>query len=430
MVGVKSLLLNVLIVVLPIFIYELILERHPMTKRRREILLGLLSSFSIIMCISFPFMASPGYLFDLRDIPLFLSFLYGGYPAGLIATATMYLYRLHFGGIGFYVALFAFPPAILVTAWFARRFSTFSRKKKYLFGIGIEFFRLMLKMIFTAWFIPYVPDFTLLTAASSIIGIFTMLFSIYIIEFFDDTRKLKLEMVHTEKLKVVSELAASIAHEVRNPMTTARGFAQLLKQDSSLTSAQLSYVSWIVSELDRAQGIITEYLSFARPEENEDNEIDVAKEILQVVNLLTPYAASSSVVLRQDIESSLWVAGNGAKIGQALLNIIKNAIEAMPTGGTVQVIAKCNGESAHIEIIDGGVGMSEAEMKQLGTPYFSTKANGTGLGLAMTYQVVKMMNGKIEAVSTKGKGTQFIIDLPMCRVEKQAVEESKTVFAR
>jgi two-component system, sporulation sensor kinase B len=140
-------------------------------------------------------------------------------------------------------------------------------------------------------------------------------------------------LTQSEKLQVVSELAASIAHEVRNPITAVRGFTQLLSQDESVQKRFSRELSIMISELDRAHHIISDYFSFARPEGEEAQVIHAVKYVSHAVSVLTPFANANSVTIKESYQDQLYVTGHPNEIEQALINLIKNAIEAYRTVG-------------------------------------------------------------------------------------------------
>lgn len=224
--------------------------------------------------------------------------------------------------------------------------------------------------------------------------------------------QLQHELQRSEKLKVVSELAASVAHEVRNPMTSTRGFLQLMSQDDNLNSAQKRYIDISIEELDRAQSIIQDYLSLAKPNKHGLVRINVSEELDHVIQLMSTYTTFNNTTILHEIEDNLFIKANRDEMKQVLINLIKNAIEAIDKYGTVTVNASSSRETVFIEIIDDGVGMSPHQVGRLGTPFYSTKDKGTGIGLTISFQIIELLQGKIEVKSEVGKGTTFTIKLP------------------
>ncbi|MCA1296526.1 sensor histidine kinase [Paenibacillus sp. alder61] len=218
------------------------------------------------------------------------------------------------------------------------------------------------------------------------------------------------ELQRSEKMEIISELAASVAHEVRNPLQVTRGFLQLLmaKQNSS----DKVYLSMALEELDRASNIITDFLTFAKPEVGKVTELNVLNEFIHIEGILVPMANLQGGKISVHIPQDLYIKGNSSKFKQAFINIIKNSIESLNGEGEIQIWAYEKDGEVSIHIKDTGEGMDEEVLSRLGEPYFSNKTKGTGLGLMVTFRIIEIMNGKISFTSEKGVGTEAVIRFP------------------
>ena len=214
----------------------------------------------------------------------------------------------------------------------------------------------------------------------------------------------------SEKMEIISGLAASVAHEVRNPLQVTRGFLQLLRESSS--DKDRHFMGLAIEELDRASHIITDFLTFAKPELDEVTVLNVALELKHIEGILRPLANLQGGTIRLDIPSQLYIQGNSSKLKQALINIIKNSIEALNGQGEITILAYKEKQEIVVRIKDDGEGMNESELAKLGEPYFSNKTKGTGLGLMVTFRIVEVMQGKLEFSSTKGVGTEAVLRFP------------------
>ncbi|MFC5701399.1 ATP-binding protein [Cohnella faecalis] len=217
----------------------------------------------------------------------------------------------------------------------------------------------------------------------------------------------------TEKMKIISDLAASVAHEVRNPLQVTRGFLQLLSEKSDLENK--NYFGMAINELDRASTIITDFLTFAKPEMETLVMLDLSEEIKKIEGIMSPLAALHGGILVIDIPENLHIYGNSSKLKQAFINIIKNSIEAIGKDGVIGIYAYSTERDVILRISDNGEGMEEEKLASLGEPFFSTKSKGTGLGLMVTFRIIEAMKGSIEFRSTKGKGTEAIIRFPLIK---------------
>ncbi|MCM3090288.1 MULTISPECIES: PAS domain-containing sensor histidine kinase [unclassified Cytobacillus] len=233
--------------------------------------------------------------------------------------------------------------------------------------------------------------------------------------FKDITEKLEMEeqLRKSDTLNVIGELAAGIAHEIRNPMTALKGFIQLL--ESSVKEDHTMYFNVITTELSRIDSIINEFLILAKPQAVKFIEKDISQIMKETVDLLSAQAVLHNVQFRTYYEQNLpKVFCETNQMKKVFINIIKNAIEVMPKGGYITVsVQKGPGHKVHITIRDEGTGIPAHKIKKLGEPFYTTKERGTGLGLMVTYKIIEEHKGTIEVESKLGKGTVFHIYLPL-----------------
>ncbi len=222
------------------------------------------------------------------------------------------------------------------------------------------------------------------------------------------------ELQRSEKMEMISQLAASVAHEVRNPLQVTRGFLQILGGKSK-DDKDKGYMQLAIDELDRASEIITDFLTFAKPQLENTNVLNLANELQQIEGILVPLATMQGGIIRTNLSADMFVKGNSSKFKQALINIIKNSIEALGEDGLIEISAHKseNSNEVIIRVKDNGEGISEADLKRLGEPYYSKKTKGTGLGLMVTFRIIELMEGRVEYISTKGLGTEAVIHLPI-----------------
>ncbi|PYY29662.1 PAS domain S-box protein [Paenibacillus illinoisensis] len=214
-----------------------------------------------------------------------------------------------------------------------------------------------------------------------------------------------------DKLNVVGQLAAGFAHEIRNPLTTLRGFLQIMQSKENWNS---EYANIMVAEIDRIDSIISEFLTIAKPQSMSYKKNDVRSILQNVIKLLEAQATLHNIQFRVHVESYLpLVKCSEIEIKQVFVNLIKNAIEAMPSGGVISVVIVVQTNYIYIRFIDQGVGIPETLVQRLGEPFFTTKEKGTGLGLMMCYKIISDHKGKLTVNSIVGEGTTFEIQLPL-----------------
>ncbi|WP_198299703.1 ATP-binding protein [Tumebacillus avium] len=220
------------------------------------------------------------------------------------------------------------------------------------------------------------------------------------------------ELLHrSDKLTAIGQLAAGIAHEIRNPLTAIKGFTQLLKERAQ---HNVEYYDVILSELDRANLIVGEFLLLAKPQLAEFRPASLEQILLLIITLLEPEANLHDVRIRMRFEPVPDVFIEENQIKQVLLNLLQNAIEAMPDGGELTIeLASFGADQIRLRLVDQGNGMSEEQLQKLGDPFFSTKEKGTGLGLMVSFKIIEDHGGKLNITSVVGVGTTIDLLLPV-----------------
>ncbi|MGM1035178.1 MAG: ATP-binding protein [Bacillota bacterium] len=221
------------------------------------------------------------------------------------------------------------------------------------------------------------------------------------------------EMQQAKQLNSVGQLAATIAHEIRNPITVVKGFAQLLDQEKELNETEKFYVQTMLTELEYTQVIINDYLSLAKPQTDNVQVIPLNDEIQKISDILTSFANNRNIGFLLDFRDDLHINMNPIELKQILVNIMKNGIESMNKPGFIKVETEQERTMAKIRITDTGIGLSKEQLEILGTPFYSLKDRGTGIGLTVCYSIVQKYKGKIVVQSEVNKGTSFTIYLPL-----------------
>jgi len=215
------------------------------------------------------------------------------------------------------------------------------------------------------------------------------------------------EMARLDRLHMVGEMAASIGHEIRNPMTTVRGFLQLLekKEDCARYSG---YFTLMIDELDRANSIINEYLSLAK-NKAVDLKVQNIKQIVETIApLIAVNAMNSDKHIKLELEDIPDILLNEKEIRQLILNLVNNGLEAMSPGGTVVIRTFLDGRDVVLAVQDQGKGIEPELLEKLGTPFFTTKEKGTGLGLAVCYSIAARHGAEIK-IETGPTGSTFSV---------------------
>jgi signal transduction histidine kinase len=215
------------------------------------------------------------------------------------------------------------------------------------------------------------------------------------------------------KLAVVGELAAGVAHEIRNPLTTLKGFTQLMASNADPT--QTSYIEIMLSELDRIERITNEFMAVAKPQSTTFHQLNLNLLLEQVIQFLNPQALLNNVRIQFTYETDRNVIHcDGNQLKQVFINIIKNALEAMQNGGALEIeVESIEDSSVVIRFTDNGVGIPEDILPKLGEPFYSLKSKGTGLGLTVSSRIIEAHHGQISFNSVLNKGTIVEVKLPL-----------------
>ena len=220
-------------------------------------------------------------------------------------------------------------------------------------------------------------------------------------------KKLEKEMIRMDQMTLVSEMAASIGHEVRNPMSTVRGFLQLLGESSHFAQYR-EYIPLMISELDRANSILTEFLAISRT----TTLAFVRQNLNTIIDGVLPFVQVEAICDKKSIKLELNklpdLLLDHKEIRQVIHNLVRNGLEAMGQGGCLTIITSHSEQEVTLAFHDEGAGISPEIMERLGTPFLTTKAKGTGLGLAYCFGVAARHNAKISAISSPQGTTLYM----------------------
>ncbi|MFP3509320.1 ATP-binding protein [Peribacillus sp. SIMBA_075] len=220
------------------------------------------------------------------------------------------------------------------------------------------------------------------------------------------------EIVRTEKLKYVGQLAAGVAHEIRNPLTTIKGFFQLLKsQDHDKTLIE-KYSDVMLHEVDRVNVFVTQLLDLAKPHQLEWEKIDLKDFLDEIIDTYTSSIPSSPVKLINGVTQSVFVYSDKNRLRQVLLNVLNNSSEAIETKGQIELHLTAVSQYVKLMIRDDGKGISPENFKKIGMPFYTTKPDGNGLGVATCIQIMEELKGRFQIESVYDEGTKVTLIIP------------------
>jgi two-component system, sporulation sensor kinase E len=231
-----------------------------------------------------------------------------------------------------------------------------------------------------------------------------------------ELRQTEERLRRTDKLSVVGELSASVAHEIRNPLTSLKGLVQLLQMEDE--KHQL-YYQIMIDELNRINHIVSELLLLAKPQQIKYTEADLQVILHDVISLLKTEASLHNIQIEFEVQDHhVMLECEPNQLKQLFINIVKNAIEASSSENVVLISLQSSDNHVTVRVKDEGIGISKELMERIGEPFYSSKEKGTGLGMTVSFKIVQSHNGTIKFNSEPEKGTEVIVQLPIKHEDK------------
>ena len=224
------------------------------------------------------------------------------------------------------------------------------------------------------------------------------------------------QLRRADRLSALGELSAGLAHEIRNPLGSIEGAVQILGRHDLPENARKEFTDLASREVVRLKGLLTHFLEFARPQSPRIVTCEIDSLLQSVVKLASETANMAKAVLRVEASESLPpVSVDSEQIKQVLLNLVINAVQAMPRGGRVTLRAHREGDWVRVDVEDEGVGIAPEHLERVFDPFFTTRTSGTGLGLSIAYQIVSQHSGHIAVKKNAQRGMTFSVTLPVAR---------------
>ncbi|MCJ8009593.1 ATP-binding protein [Lederbergia wuyishanensis] len=361
---------------------------------------------SIVLCFLFSYRISDSIVLDLRMVPYVIGALYMRFSP-ILGLLIIFLRAIHGIDYGFYFVLCYYGLfgiiSWFISPWFLRQRSNHRILISTCFTILSSISLIIYLEVLDQSYLMF--DFFIAFLIVLPIGVAMLSF---IIEMIEKYHLLYQQVLKTEKLEAVEQMGAAISHEILNPLTSAIGFTQLLDEESVESRKKIQYLSIIKGELEAAEQVIKDYLTFSKPQIESVEKLNVNEELFRLLKFLEPLANINSVKLLTKFSAKVYLDGDRQKFQQCFINILRNVIESLPNGGDVLIETECTQKNIFIIIKDSGLGMSKSSLKRLGEPYYLTNGKkGTGLGIMVAYSIVRAMGGTIDVKSEIGIGTTF-----------------------
>jgi len=424
----KDIILQMFFAHMPFVMYNIFYRDQSRNYSKSFITLS--SAICLFLSMTFGASVVHGYFYDIRYTIIFFGMIFGGLQTGFILLAEFLLYRLYIGGDGVFIAivimLMTFPGSYLLY----RIYNQSEKRSLILLLAGVFFSITPLVAVYLKNPVSIIDNLTfhmVVIPMQNLVGCWMLitLFRKAVIE-----KDLFISYAQNERVRAISHVAASLVHEVRNPLTAVKGFLTLIRDGVSDRGRIERYIEICMSEIARTEYILSEYLAISKPIGNKQEPTNL-EELLRITkDVMSPYANMHNVLLEiVNPPEPVWILANPDKMKQVLVNFIKNAVEAcaeLPnTRGIVTLRLQVEARKVVLTIQDNGIGMTEEQAKRLGSIYFSTKSNGTGLGMTFSYQAILSFGGTVSVQSAPGAGTKFTISLPIYNRGEKAKEMDK-----
>jgi two-component system, sporulation sensor kinase B len=407
---IMNLLLNLLFLIVGVLTYAFFRMRRDCKKPYLHIpLFILLCNIVAVLCVTVSTDFVKGFYSNLRSVIIPLSTLLGGPIGGGSTLIVLISYRffLNCGGTLLYVIISI--SMYCLTLYVRPYWSRLNNVRKIIFANGLILFASLI-WLGSSIYVFHITIPLLELTVYLICNILGTSIVIYLILVMVSQLRLKERMIKAEKTQVISEMAASISHEIRNPLTSTKGFLQLLQSDTLSKEQQAFYIKLALDGVKQANDVITDYVTFAKPSTHSCEKISLQQEVRRAIRFITPLATASNITIEVSYSQiTAYTYGEKQRLHQCLLNMFKNSIEAMPNGGTLSVRLTVDQFVPSLLITDTGIGMSQEQIDRLGSPFYSTKEKGTGLGMMVVFSILQAMNAQISICSESNVGTTMHI---------------------
>jgi signal transduction histidine kinase len=236
-----------------------------------------------------------------------------------------------------------------------------------------------------------------------------------------DLRNSRDELIQVERLATAGKMAASFAHEIRNPLSSMRMLTQMLRKPSLTEAKRHQSQQYILEEIERIDLIVKGLMDFAKPEELKLEKYDLQRLLREIASLMEANLQHHKISLIESYDSAVGpVLFDYDKIKQVIINLLLNAMAAQPSDGEIEISTEKNGDQVCMCVSDNGTGIPPSDLERVFEPFFTTKLEGTGLGLANSKRIIDQHSGEMRIESILGQGTKVTIEIPIKANASQA----------
>ena len=406
---INIIIVNVVLITFPILLYFFYtVYANVKGINNNDLYLSFTLIISLYLCFKFGDVVSNNIVLLFCNIPIVIAYVKKKWPIAVILSAVIILYSinvLHYNLYGVTTIKYI-SYAIL---YFVKYHKTKTRKINFINQIAI----LQGFFISFEYFIQnHTSSFrSLFNIFIAVISIYTITFLIlYIFKIGDDISKIYLSYKELQQDKQIKESLFKITHEIKNPIAVCKGYIDMF--DINKKEESLKYISIIKSEIDRTLNILTDLSELNKVKITKDI-VDINMIIEEIIDSVTLLFGDKNIVINCSELDEIYIDGDYNKLKQVFINIFKNCYEAINDNGIINIDTSIEDKMYIIKIKDNGMGMSSETLNKIGEVFYTTKRNGTGIGVALSKQIINAHNGKLEYTSQLGVGTTAIVKIPL-----------------
>lgn len=400
----KEIIAGIILIVFPLLMYLVFSCYSAINNKKLERVIFILTLVTSLY-ICFKYSVSNSKLLLLCNIPLLICYLKREMLFGLVITLAIVLFSYQYD-VNIYIVIFKYVCYFLLYIWLNKR-----KDFNYLFfkssGIVQAFF------ITFEYFMSYHEGINELVSLFIIVFFiyFVTFFSLYLFKLADNITSLYILVNSVNEENKIKNSLFKLTHEIKNPLAVCKGYIDMMDYDDINKCKR--YIGIIKSELDRSLNVMADFVDYSK--------IKINKEEMDIVLLLDDIYQSFEILMKNKninfcydgLDSEVYIIGDYTRLKQVLVNIIKNSIEAISGSGIIKLGIENSNHFVIITIDDNGIGMTKEELNNIKEMFYTTKRNGTGLGVALSNEIIEAHNGSLNYESIKGKGTRCTISIPL-----------------
>ena len=406
---INIIIVNVVLITFPILLYFFYtVYANVKGINNNDLYLSFTLIISLYLCFKFGDMVSNNIVLLFCNIPIVIAYVKKKWPIAVILSAVIILYSinvLHYNLYGVTTIKYI-SYAIL---YFVKYHKTKTRKINFINQIAIlQGFFISFEYFIQNHTSSFINLFNIFIA---VISIYTITFLIlYIFKIGDDISKIYLSYKELQQDKQIKESLFKITHEIKNPIAVCKGYIDMF--DINKKEESLKYISIIKSEIDRTLNILTDLSELNKVKITKDI-VDINMIIEEIIDSVTLLFGDKNIIINCSELDEIYIDGDYNKLKQVFINIFKNCYEAINDNGIINIDTSIEDKMYIIKIKDNGMGMSSETLNKIGEIFYTTKRNGTGIGVALSKQIINAHNGKLEYTSQLGVGTTAIVKIPL-----------------